>query len=102
MNMRLLTAALAALAVFAGPIAQAQWRPGGLMRIILLVDSSSTIASMLPQFRGGLNAFLDDVPGEPEMALISTGGQLRIRPAPTSDRAKLRAPASSFTPPGGG
>jgi hypothetical protein len=102
MRKRILTAALAALAVLAGPIAHAQWRPGGVMRIILLVDSSSTIATMLPQFRGGLNAFLDELPGEPEIALISTGGQLRIRQAPTSDRAKVRAAASSFTSDGGG
>jgi hypothetical protein len=96
-------AAVVALAVIQpGPSALAQWRPGGQMRIILLIDSSNTIASMLPQFRSGLNAFLDDLPGEPEMALISTGGQLRIRQAPTSDREKVRAAANSFTSDGGG
>ena len=71
------------------------------MRIVVIVDSSSAVANMIPLFRAGLNDFLDAVPGDPEIAIISTGGQLRIRVAPTNDRAKLHAVANGFTSDGG-
>ena len=70
----------------AGESLSAQWRPGGQMRIVLLVDSSSAVAPMLTPFRAGLNGFLDDLQGEPEVTIISTGGQLRVRIPPTTDR----------------
>ena len=72
------------------------------MRIVLLVDSSSTVSSTFTQFRAGLNAFLDALAGEPEVAIISTGGQFRIRAEPTTDRTKLQAAANSFAADGGG
>ena len=97
-----LPAALLIVALLAGPTALAQRGPGGQMRIVLLVDSSSAVASMLTQFRAGLNGFLDALPGEPEIVIISTGGQLRIRVGPTSDRLKLHAAASGFASDGGG
>lgn len=71
------------------------------MRIVLLVDSSGTVAPMLTSFRAGLKVFLDELPGESEIALVSTGGQFRMRVPPTSDRQKLRAAAGSFTADGG-
>jgi hypothetical protein len=42
------------------------------------------------------------LPGEPEVAIISTGRQLRIRVAPTQDRPTLEAAAADFSPDGGG
>lgn len=84
-----------------GPVS-AQWRPGGQMRIVLLVDSSAAVESMLTPFRAGLNGFLDDLQGEPEVTIISTGGQLRVRIAPTTDRDKLHAAAAQFASDGGG
>jgi hypothetical protein len=72
------------------------------MRIVLLVDSSSTMASMLTSFRAGLKVFLDELPGDPELALVSTGGQFRMRVPPTSDRQKLRQAAEAFAADGGG
>jgi len=76
--------------------------PGGQMRIVLLVDSSNSVSPMLIQFRAALNGFLDTLPGEPEIAFISTGGQLRVRVAPTTDRAALYAAANRFAADGGG
>lgn len=76
--------------------------PGiGPLRIVLLVDSSFAVAPMLTQFRAGLNAFLDALPGDPEITIISTGGQLRVRVAPTTDRQQLRKAAGSFASDGG-
>lgn len=71
------------------------------MRIVLLVDSSSTVGPMVKEFRASLAGFLEALPGDPEIALITTGGQLRIRVPPTSDRPTLRAAASEFAPDGG-
>ena len=93
---------LVALIVLLGTGAAAQMRPGGQMRIVLLVDSSSTITPMITDFRAGLAAFLDTLPGEPEIAVISTGSQMRVRVQPTTDRLRLRAAASSFSSDGGG
>jgi Mg-chelatase subunit ChlD len=68
----------------------------------MLVDSSGTVSQMLPQFRAGMSAFIDALPGTPEIALITTGGQLRIRVPPTTDRDKLHKAISSFSSDGGG
>lgn len=72
------------------------------MRIVLLVDSSSAVAPMLNDFRKGINAFLDLLPEDAEVAMISTGGQLRIRVPATSDRQKLHDGANHFAQDGGG
>ncbi len=72
------------------------------MRIVVLVDSSATMAPMIIQFRAALNQFLNSLEGEPELALISTGGQLRVRVPPTLDRDKVRQAAASFASDGGG
>jgi von Willebrand factor type A domain-containing protein len=96
---RFLTAiVLAALA--SGSMAAFQRGPGPL-RIVLLVDSSGTVAPMLPQFRAGLKAFVDALPGSPEIAFITTGGQLRIRVRPTTDRDQLMKAISIFASDGG-
>ena len=54
---------LVALLLLIGPAVVAQMRPGGQMRIILVVDSSSTIMPMITDFRAGLAAFLETLPG---------------------------------------
>ena len=92
----LIIALLAAPAVLA-----AQRRGPGPLRIVLLVDSSNAVAPMLPQFRAAINAFLDALPGDPEIAFISTGGQLRVRVPPTSDRLVLHQAANRFASDGG-
>jgi hypothetical protein len=80
----------------------AQDRPTGSRRIVLLVDSSSAVSSMVTAFREGLKVFLEAVPGGAEMALVTTGGQFRMRVAPTSDRQPLLDAAAAFTADGGG
>jgi hypothetical protein len=71
------------------------------LRIVLLVDSSSEVSSMINPFRAGLKAFLDGVPEGSEIALITTGGQIRIRTQPTSDLDKVQKAAASFAQDGG-
>lgn len=95
-------AALIGLMTVTGANTSAQWRPGGQMRIVLLVDSSSAVAPVLTHFRAALKTFLDAVPVEPEIVLITTGGQLRVRVGPTHDRVKLRDAANAFAADGGG
>src|SRR5262245_12163977 len=94
-------AVFAALIVCSAVLTFAQIRGANPLRIILLVDSSSMVSSMLPQFRAGLHAFLEQLPGEVEIALISTGGQLRVRVPPTTDRNRLHQAADAFAPDGG-
>jgi hypothetical protein len=71
------------------------------MRIALVVDSSGEMASLLNSLRAGLTTFLEKLPGEHELILISTGGQLRIRQPVTSDRQKLKAAVRLFASDGG-
>jgi hypothetical protein len=71
------------------------------MRIALVVDSSGTIAPILNSLRAGLTTFLERLPGEHEITLISTGGQLRIRQPVTTDRQKLKTAVGLFASDGG-
>jgi Mg-chelatase subunit ChlD len=99
---RRFAAVIAVLLVLAASAPTAQRRGPGPLRIVMLVDSSGTVAQMLPQFRAGMTAFLDALPGSPEIALITTGGQIRIRVPPTTDREKLHKAINSFAADGGG
>lgn len=71
------------------------------LRIVLLVDSSTSIDPMMVRFREGLQAFVDAVPVEDEIAFISTGGQLRVRTPPTRDRLLLKTEIGRFASGGG-
>ena len=71
------------------------------LRVVLLVDSSTNMATMLTEFRAGLHSFFDNIPDNVEVALISTGGQLRVRLAPTLDKATMQQAASRFASDGG-
>jgi hypothetical protein len=71
------------------------------MRIALVVDSSAAISSFFTHFRAGLNTFLDELPGEHEITLITTGGQIGIRQPLTTDRQKLKTAAGLFVADGG-
>lgn len=66
------------------------------MRIVLLVDSSSAMSSMINNFRAGLGTFIDTLPAEHEITFISTGGQIRVRTQPSSDRLKLKMETARF------
>lgn len=97
----LLLGTIAALLVTTSPSAIAQWRPGGHQRIVLLVDSSTSVASMITSFRAGLREFLGALPGEQEIVFITTGGQFRNRIGPTTDREKLLNAINMFASDGG-
>ena len=85
-------AALAAIANAATGVAQIE-KPA---RVILLVDSSQGMSTMLTHFRGGLQALIDALPTDTEIGILSMGGQLRVRVAPTIDRVKIEKAASTF------
>jgi hypothetical protein len=71
------------------------------LRIVLLVDSSSEVSSMINPFRAGLKAFLDGMPEGSEVAFITTGGQIRVRTQPTSDMDRLQIAIGTFAQDGG-
>jgi len=71
------------------------------MRIVLLVDSSTPVGPMMNNFRTALNAFIDELPETEEVAFISSGGQIRVRTPPSTDRAKLRTEVARFASEGG-
>jgi hypothetical protein len=77
-------------------------RGTGPMRIAMVVDSSATIAPLLNSLRAGLTTFLERLPGEHEITLISSGGQLRVRQPATTDRHKLKTAVGLFASDGGG
>ena len=95
-----LAAVLIGAPVFAPPAFSAP-PVGAPMRILVLVDSSSAVASQLNFFRTALNSLIDAAPEDAELTLISTGGQLRIRVPVTTDRAKLHQGAGMFASDGG-
>lgn len=71
------------------------------MRIVLLCDSSTTMGPMINAYRVALNRFVDLLPPEFEVAFVSSGGQIRVRTQPSTDREKLRAEIARFAPEGG-
>ena len=76
-------------------------RANGPMRIVLMVDSSTAVNQMLTHLRPALTTFVETLPPEHEVALVSTGGQLRIIAQPTTDRARLKIEAGRFSSGGG-
>src|SRR5471032_2659280 len=66
------------------------------MRVALLIDTSAATTSALPQIRPGVSAFLDALPPEHEVLLVTTGRHMQVRVPPTTDRAKLKASAGGL------
>jgi len=60
------------------------------MRIALMVDTSDATDKALNHMRAGLGAFLDALPPEAEVLIVTTGRQVRVRVQPTTDRKKLK------------
>ena len=68
------------------------------MRIALFLDTSDAAAGALTHMRAGAVAFLDALPPEDEVLIVTTGRQVRVRVQPTTDRKKLKdAAAGLFT-----
>ena len=72
------------------------------MRIALLLDTSDAAAPALNHMRSGALAFLDALPPEDEVILITTGRQMRVRVPPTTDRKKLKETAAGLFTDGAG
>jgi hypothetical protein len=72
------------------------------MRIALILDTSDAAAPALTHMRTGAVAFLDALPPEDEVILITTGRQLRVRVPPTTDRKKLKETAAGLFSDGAG
>jgi hypothetical protein len=66
------------------------------MRVALLVDTSAATSSALAQIRAAVAAFLDALPAEDEVLLVTTGRHPQVRMPPTLDRAKLKASANGL------
>ena len=72
------------------------------MRIALMLDTSDAAASALTHMRAGAIAFLDALPPEDEVLLVTTGRQMRVRVPPTTDRKKLKDTAAGLFTDGAG
>jgi hypothetical protein len=71
------------------------------MRIALLVDTSAGTSSAIVQIRAGVSAFLEALPPEHEVVLVTTGRRTQVRVPPTTDRSKLTASAGGMLPDNG-
>src|SRR4051812_40196422 len=66
------------------------------MRIAVLVDNSRATVGALPQMRTALVGFLDALPADTEVALVSTARRVQVRVPPTTDLAKLKSSAGGL------
>jgi len=60
------------------------------MRIVLLVDSSTSTQPMMTMFRNALMTFADELPPPHEIVFITSGSQIRVRTQPSTDRVRLK------------
>lgn len=95
---RIVRTTLACGAIFAMTATLSAARP---MRVIVLVDTSAATSSAMPQIRTAVGSLIDALPGEHEIALVTTGRRAQVRVQPTADRAKVKASAAGLTNDGG-
>jgi hypothetical protein len=72
------------------------------MRIALMLDTSDAAAPALLHLRSSVANFLDALPPEDEVILITTGRQMRVRVPPTTDRRKVKETAAGLFTDGAG
>ncbi|HJZ70631.1 MAG TPA: VWA domain-containing protein [Vicinamibacterales bacterium] len=72
------------------------------MRIALFLDTSDAAAPALTHMRAGAVAFLDALPPEDDVLIVTTGRQVRVRVQPTTDRRKLKDAAGGLFTDGAG
>jgi hypothetical protein len=72
------------------------------MRIALMLDTSAGTVPALNHMREAVAGFLDALPPDDEVVLITTGRQVRVRLGPTTDRQKLKDMAAGLFNDGGG
>ena len=85
-------AVVGALALSAPAVAAAQGggEPGDPMRIAIIVDNSQTPLEPLPQIRRGLQQFVNALPPNHEIMLVTTGGSMNVRVQPTRDYLEIQ------------
>jgi hypothetical protein len=66
------------------------------MRVALLVDTSAATSSAIVQIRAAVSAFIDTLPPESEIVLVTTGRRTQVRVPPTTDKAKLKGSANGM------
>jgi Mg-chelatase subunit ChlD len=66
------------------------------MRIALLVDTSAGTSTAIVQIRTAVAAFLDALPPEHEVLVVTTGRHAQVRVPPTTDRSKLKGDVSGL------
>ena len=71
------------------------------MRVVLMVDSSTSIQPMMLSFRNALNLFADALPPEHEVTFVTSGGQIRVRTQPSTDRSQLKTAIGLLAAEGG-
>jgi hypothetical protein len=71
------------------------------MRVALLVDTSAGTSTAMVQIRAGVAAFLEALPPEHEVVLVTTGRHPQVRVPPTTDRSKLKGSAGGMLPDNG-
>lgn len=71
------------------------------MRIALLVDSSTATQPMMSMFKNALNVFVETLPPQHEITFITSGGQIRVRTQPSTDRTQLKNAIGMLQPEGG-
>jgi hypothetical protein len=71
------------------------------MRIALMLDTSQGTAPSLLHLRVAVAAFVDALPADDEVLLITTGRQVLVRLPPTIDRRKLKDSAAGLFNDGG-
>lgn len=59
------------------------------VRLALMVDNSDASTQALTPIRAGVHAFIDAMPSNVEIVLLTTGRQMRIRVPPTVEHKKL-------------
>ena len=79
-----------ALAAPAYAAAQEGAQPGDPMRIAIIVDNGQTPLEPLPQIRRGLQQFVNALPPNHELMLVTTGGQMNVRVQPTRDYLEIQ------------
>jgi hypothetical protein len=92
----LAVACVLALSIPAAAAAQEGGLPGDPMRIAILVDNSQTPLDPLPQIRRGLQQFVNALPPNHELMLVTTGGSMNVRVQPTRDYIEIQEAAGEI------
>lgn len=80
-----------------GAAAQHGGQPGDPMRIAIIVDNSDAFVDEIPQIRRALQQFVNALPPNHELMLVTTGGPMNIRVQPTRDYLEIQEAIQEIT-----